>query len=163
MHVCPKSLQSCTLCDLMVVTLWTAAQQAPLSMGFFRQEYWSGLPCPPPGIFSTKGSNPCLLSLLNWQAGSLPLVLPGKSHNSCRVIVNTWQIMDIISFNHSTFLRYTQSVFNLQIMILRLNNVKGKSLAVWIRSLNSFYQIAFTVSKVSFKGNFPYAFSHPLN
>ena len=29
-------------------TLWTAARQPPLSMGFFRWEYWSGLPCPPP-------------------------------------------------------------------------------------------------------------------
>ena len=29
-------------------TLWTVACQAPLSMGFSRQEYWSGLPCPPP-------------------------------------------------------------------------------------------------------------------
>ena len=29
--------------------LWTIAHQAPLSMGFSRQEYWSGLPCPPPG------------------------------------------------------------------------------------------------------------------
>ena len=32
------------------MTLWTVAHQAPLSMGFSRQEYWSGLPCPPPGI-----------------------------------------------------------------------------------------------------------------
>ena len=31
------------------VTLWTIAHQAPLSMGFSRQEYWSGLPFPPPG------------------------------------------------------------------------------------------------------------------
>ena len=30
-------------------TLWTVALQAPLSIGFSRQEYWSGLPCPPPG------------------------------------------------------------------------------------------------------------------
>ena len=30
-------------------TSWTAAHQAPLSMGFSRQEYWSGLPCPPQG------------------------------------------------------------------------------------------------------------------
>ena len=30
-------------------TPWTAAHQAPLSMGFSRQEYWSGVPCPPPG------------------------------------------------------------------------------------------------------------------
>ena len=33
----------------LFVTLWAAACQAPLSMGFFRQEYWNGLPCPPPG------------------------------------------------------------------------------------------------------------------
>ena len=32
------------------VTPWTVARQAPLSMGFSRQEYWSGLPCPPPGV-----------------------------------------------------------------------------------------------------------------
>ena len=31
------------------VTPWTVARQAPLSMGFSRQEHWSGLPCPPPG------------------------------------------------------------------------------------------------------------------
>ena len=31
------------------VTPWTAAHQAPLSLGFFRQEYWSGYPCPSPG------------------------------------------------------------------------------------------------------------------
>ena len=31
------------------VTPWTVAHQAPLSMGFLRQEFWSGLPCPPPG------------------------------------------------------------------------------------------------------------------
>ena len=33
----------------LYVTPWTVAYQAPLSMGFSRQEYWSGLPCPPPG------------------------------------------------------------------------------------------------------------------
>ena len=32
----------------LFVTLWIVACQAPLSTGFFRQEYWSGLPCPPP-------------------------------------------------------------------------------------------------------------------
>ena len=34
----------------LFVTLWTVARQAPLFMGFFRQEYWSRLPFPPPGI-----------------------------------------------------------------------------------------------------------------
>ena len=47
---------------------WTAAHQAPLSLGFSRQEHWSGLPFPFPGIFPTQGSNPHLLCLLHWQA-----------------------------------------------------------------------------------------------
>ena len=42
------------------VTPWTVVHQAPLSMGISRQEYWSGLPCPHPGIFSTQGLNPGL-------------------------------------------------------------------------------------------------------
>ena len=37
------------------VTRWTIAHQAPLSMGFSRQEYWSGLPCPPPGDLPNPG------------------------------------------------------------------------------------------------------------
>ena len=41
--------------------LWT--RQAPLSMAFSRQEFWSGLPCPPLGNFLTQGSNPHLLHL----------------------------------------------------------------------------------------------------
>ena len=46
--------------------------------GFSRQEYWSGLPCPPPGDLPDQGSNLCLLCLLHWQAGSLLLAPPGK-------------------------------------------------------------------------------------
>ena len=48
-------------------------------MGFRRQAYRSGLPCPPLKIFLTQGSNPRLLLLLHWQLGSLPLAPPGKS------------------------------------------------------------------------------------
>ena len=47
-------------------------------MEFSRLEHWSDLPFPTPGIFSTQGSNLHLLCLLLWQAGSLPLALPGK-------------------------------------------------------------------------------------
>ena len=36
-------------------TLWTVTCQAPLSMGFSRKEYWSGLPCPPPGDLPHPG------------------------------------------------------------------------------------------------------------
>ena len=62
----------------LFATLWTVACQTPLSMGFSRQECWSGLPCPPPGDLLTQKSNLRLLSLLHWQAGSLPLVPSGK-------------------------------------------------------------------------------------
>ena len=42
-------------------TPWTVAHQAPLSMEFFRQEYWSGLPFPYPEDLPNQGSNPGLL------------------------------------------------------------------------------------------------------
>ena len=44
-HVC---MLSCFSCVELFATLWAAACQAPLSMGFSGQEYYSGLPCPPP-------------------------------------------------------------------------------------------------------------------
>jgi len=40
------------------VTPWTVARQAPPSMGFSRQEYWSGLPCPPPWDLPNSGIEP---------------------------------------------------------------------------------------------------------
>ena len=42
----------------LFVTLWTVARQAPLSTGFSRQEYWSGLPSPPPGDLMDPGIEP---------------------------------------------------------------------------------------------------------
>ena len=45
----------------LFATPWTIACQAPLSMGFFRQEYWSGLPCPPPGGLPDPGIQPASL------------------------------------------------------------------------------------------------------
>ena len=51
----------------------TVAHQAPLSMGLSRQEYWGGLPFPPPKDLPNQGSNLCLLNLLHWQVDSLTL------------------------------------------------------------------------------------------
>ena len=68
-----QSLQLCpTLCDPTDV-----ARQDPLSMGFSRQEYWSGVPCPPPRD-TTWGSNPHLLSLLHCRWIFYPLSQTGK-------------------------------------------------------------------------------------
>ena len=44
-------------CVRLFATLWTAAYQAPLSMGFSRQGYWSGLPFPSPGDLPDPGKD----------------------------------------------------------------------------------------------------------
>ena len=66
--ICAQSLQSClTLCNL-----WAVACQAPLSMGFSRQEYWSELLHPPPGYFPDPEIKPISLASAALQAGYLP-------------------------------------------------------------------------------------------
>ena len=50
------------ICVQLSVTLWTVAHQVPLPMGFSRQEYWSGLPCPPPGDLPEPGIKPTSLT-----------------------------------------------------------------------------------------------------
>ena len=52
----------------LFATLWTIANQTPLSMGFSRQEHWSGLPCFLPGELPDSGMESHLLCLLYWQA-----------------------------------------------------------------------------------------------
>ena len=54
-HVCMLSSFSCVQ---LFAVLWTVACQTPLSMGFSRQEYWSRLPCPPPGDLPDPGMEP---------------------------------------------------------------------------------------------------------
>ena len=44
------------ICVPLFETLWTAAHQAPMSMGFIRQEYWNRLPFPPPGDLPSPGT-----------------------------------------------------------------------------------------------------------
>ena len=53
----------CSVASVMFdsATLWTVALQAPLSIEFFRQEYWSGLPCSPPGDLLDPGIEPMSL------------------------------------------------------------------------------------------------------
>ena len=60
-------------------TPWTAARQAPLSMGFFRQECHAHLQ----GIFPTQRRDPRLSRVLHGQAVSSPLGLPGKPEHAC--------------------------------------------------------------------------------
>ena len=76
--VCAQSLS----CVLLFAIPWTAACQAPLSMGCSRQEHWSGFARPPVGDLSDPGSNPSVLHPLHWQAASLPLAPPGHMSQS---------------------------------------------------------------------------------
>ena len=74
-------LRPCVLCHFsrvrLSVTPGTVAHQAPLSMEFSKQEYWSGLPFPAPGDLPVDpGVEP--VSLLHWQMDSFPLAPPGK-------------------------------------------------------------------------------------
>ena len=57
-YVC---MLSCLSCVQLFLTLWTVACKAPLPMGFSRQEYWSRLPCPPPGDLPNPGIEPMSL------------------------------------------------------------------------------------------------------
>ena len=55
------SVLSCFSCVQLFVTLWIIAHQAPLSMGFSRQEYRNGLPFPSPGDLPNSGIEPVYL------------------------------------------------------------------------------------------------------
>ena len=75
--MCAKSLQSC-LHSHVCAKLWTVASRLPCpwtSLGKNTRVGWHALL---QGIFLTQGSDPPPLSLLHWQAGSLPLAPPGK-------------------------------------------------------------------------------------
>ena len=86
--VCVRVSQSCPT----LVTPWTIAHQAPLSMKFFRQEHWSELPLSSAGDLPNPGMEPRYPAL---QADSLPSEPPGKPkvvwHFPCQGIEPTWQ------------------------------------------------------------------------
>ena len=66
-------------------TLWTLAHQAPLSMGFSRQEHWNGKPCSSPGDFPYPGIQPTSL---------MSPALAGRS-------TTTWEDSSVLSIDYS--------------------------------------------------------------
>ena len=99
LNVCLCSLYHLHLCQLhsiqILVVRWsllscvrlfetprTVAHQAPLTVGFSRQQYWSGLPCPPPGDLPDPGIESTSHVSCIWQVGSLPLAPSGKPYFS---------------------------------------------------------------------------------
>ena len=79
----------------LFVTPWTIVHQAPLSVGFHRQENWSGLPFPIPEIFPTQGSNSCLFPLLHWQWAVPNTIMSNKSNLKCMIL---WAHTDPANF-----------------------------------------------------------------
>ena len=77
----------------LFATPWTVAYQAPPSMGFSRQEYWSGLPFPSPGDLSNPGIEP---GSPEFQADALTSEPPGKSHS----IIGRIQLMRSLTELH---------------------------------------------------------------
>ena len=65
-------------CFTLFATPWTVAHQAPLSMVFLRQEYWSGLPRPPPGDLPDQGIEPESLMSPTLAGRLFTLAPPGK-------------------------------------------------------------------------------------
>ena len=84
--VCAKLLG-----HVLFVTPWIVAHQTPLSMGFSRQEYWSGLPCPPPEVLPIQGSltSPALVggfftTSAAWKAILGSVYAPPQKHTKSR-------------------------------------------------------------------------------
>ena len=91
----------------LFATLWTVAYQDPLSMGFFRQEYWSGFPFPSPGDLPYPGIEPRSPTLC---ADALPSGPPGKPLRLSYCLINP----------HSAFLISLSCLWILSVMRLDL-------------------------------------------
>ena len=80
-----KPLCVCTLSHFshvrLFATLWTVAHQDPLSTGFSRQEYWSGLPCPPPGDLLKPGIEPTSFTSPALASGFFTASTTWEAHN----------------------------------------------------------------------------------
>ena len=90
-HVFVRGCSSLFRCVRLFATLWTVACKTPLSMGFSRQEYWSGFPFPPPGdlldrIEPVALMSPALAGGFFCFCFFLPLEPPGKPQFSGRLL-----------------------------------------------------------------------------
>jgi len=81
-------------------TLWNVACQAPLSMGFSRQEYWSGLSCPSPGDLTNQEIKPGSPATPSLQADSLPSELADIAICPCGDCMQNWSPVENCCSRH---------------------------------------------------------------
>ena len=136
-------------CVQLSVTLWTVACQASLSMGFSRQEYWSGLPCSPPGnlpdleirptfLMSPALANRLFTTSVTWEAPYLskPPSFSYLSKPSCCFFScycwSVWAFMTFVWINCNNFL-VSCSLF----LFILLQNVAdfGVQLIHWVNNI----------------------------
>ena len=99
------------------MTPWTVVHQAPLSMGFPRQDYWSRLPCPSPGDLSGPGIK---LTSLAWAGGFLTTEPPRKPSST----VNSTKWLETI---HTSLVWYSR------------NHRSGSKWKIYSSSFNQIY------------------------
>ena len=127
-------------CVWLCATPWTVAHQAPLSMGFSWTEYWSRLPCPPPGDLPDPGIEPMSLrSNLHWQVGSSPHVPPGKPLG--RRIMNNKSIINMYEISMQSDMTIVFSCTRGSLYILKSSIRLRKK-----KSQNFFFQLEILTS-----------------
>ena len=133
--MCPCVLSHLS-CVWLFATLCDPRSQAPLSMGFSRQEYWSRLPCPPPGDLPEPGIEPVSLTSLGlagrfsttsttWEE---PAHCPPNTHIP---IVNSERTVSLHSMHRHHFLLDFTNVVNTWILFLFVNQTELLSLLTY--------------------------------
>ena len=98
---------------------WTVARQAPLSLGFSRQEYWSGLQCPSPGDLPDPGIKPRSPAL---QVDSLPSEPPGKPYICMCMCMYIYMHMNINTHTYNGFITWSILTKFSRVLYGRRNN-----------------------------------------
>ena len=104
----------------LLATPWTAAYQAPPSMGFSRQEYWSGVPLPSPSIMlGTRNTSVDKVNMtLNHRHHHSTITLPWVNLDDFHLVAPSWRLC-VFSNLHSKMLYETDTI---KIFVLRISN-----------------------------------------
>ena len=115
LRVCkPTKDLGCFSCVQLFEIPWTVADQTPLSMGFPRQGYWSGLPFPSPGDLPNSEIKPASPA---WQVGSLPLSHLARMHIHKHII--TTHAMGLSLWTYSPLSLFVRLVLSLSLTALK--------------------------------------------